>query len=448
MKESKIKIACVENMNNNMFAVMRHLRQRGYNADLICSDEVDHFLPKADTFEETYLSYIKEFDFTKNDILNADKLLINKFFSNYDFIIACGPSIAYLTYAGVKIDIVIPYGSDLYNVPFYEPENAHDPVLDKWRVVLAKNQKKGIENATAVIFDYTSEDFEKVIDKFNFKGTRYKYPCPFIFTPEFNWKKASYLQSVSSFSSKMTAIKNKYEFIAFSHIRQAWKNPPDIWCYKGNERIFRAFREFLDRTGANACLIVFEYGTCIQDSKDLVTELKLDNNVIWFPLMQRRDILTMISYIDVGIGEIGNFSWFSYGAIYEFLCMKKPVIHRRDDKVYIGKVDSFYPMYSAANEEQVTSALIDCYSNKARSEQIAEDAYEWYRINAIDRPIEIIVSEIEKKNFRFYGMKKRANVLLAGLRSIPPFTKNLIKNAIPQKALTYIRNKRSGKRGV
>lgn len=445
MQKNKIKIACVENMNNNMFAVMRHLRLKGYNADLICSNEVDHFLPQADTFEDTYLNYIKEFDFTKTDILHANKLVINTFFSNYDFIIACGPSIAYLTYAEIKIDIVIPYGSDLYNVPFYEPGSAHDPILDKWRLVLATNQRKGIENATAVIFDYTSDDFEKVIDKFKFRGTRYMYPCPFIFTPEFNWKKASHLQSLSTFSYKMNEIRTKYEFIAFSHIRQAWKNPPDMWCYKGNERIFKAFRNFLNATNANACLIVFEYGTCIQDSKNLVTELKLDNNVIWFPLMQRRDILTMISYIDIGIGEIGNFSWFSYGAIYEFLCMKKPVIHRRDNDIYVGKVESFYPMYSAANEAQVTTALIDCYSNKAESEQIAEAAYDWYRINAIDRPIEIITNEIDKKNFRFHGMKKNTNMLLAGIRSISPFTKNLIKNALPRKVLTYMRNKRSGK---
>jgi len=444
----EMKIACVGNMNNIFYSLVRHLRSRGYDADLICSNEVDHFLPQADTFEDTYLNNIKEFDFTKTDILHANKLSINRFFSNYNFIIACGPSISYLTYSEVKIDIVIPYGSDLYNVPFYEPGSSHDTILDKWRITFAKNQKKGIENASAILCDYTSDDFEKVFNKFKLRGTRYKYPCPFIFTQEFNWKNSSHLQSLSSFSAKMQAIRQKYEFVLFSHIRQSWKNPEDMWSYKGNERIFNAFKTFLSVTKAKACLIVFEYGIDVENSKTLVKELGIEANVIWFPLMQRRDILTMISFIDVGIGEIGNYSWFSYGAIYEFLCMKKPIIHRRDDHMYVGKVASFYPMYSAANEEQVTSALIDCYNNSAKADQIAEEAYNWYIVNAIETPIEIIISIINKKNWRFYSLKKNANMFLAGFLSISLLTKNLLKRALPHKALASIREKRFGNRQV
>lgn len=424
---------------------MRHLRQRGYNADLICSNEFDHFLPQADTFENTYLDSIKEFDLDKQNILESNRYLINKYFFKYDFIIACGPSIAYLTYANVRIDIVIPYGSDLYNLPFFEVQQGFNHKLEKWRIILANNQKKGIEYTSAVIIDNTSDDFEKVLDKFELKGTRYKYPCPFIFTPEFSWKNAPHLQGLSSFSSRMREIRNKYGFIAFSHIRQCWKNPPDIWCYKGNDHIFRAFKEFLNKTSANACLIVFEYGTCIQDSKELVAELNLENNVIWFPLMQRKDILTMISFVDVGIGEIGNFSWFSYGAIYEFLCMKKPVIHRRDDEMYKGKVDSFYPMYSAANEEQVARALMACYNNKHESDQIADEAHNWYMANAIAAPIEVIIKVINNKNWRFYGIKKVANSILAALLSIPLLLQNFLKSALPLSILNYIRKKRLAK---
>ncbi len=448
MLKSKTKIACVENMNNNMFAVMRFLRHKGFIADLICSNESKHFLPEADTFEETYLAHIKEFDFTKKDILNTNRLGVNRFFSQYDFVIACGASIAYLTFAKVKIDIVIPYGSDLYTLPFYEVTSKHDAILDKWRLTFAKNQKKGIECASAILMDYTSDDFEKVFKKFNLKGARHKYPCPFIFTPEFNTKNKFYLQGLSSFTTEMKAIRSRFDFIAFSHIRQSWKNPEDMWSYKGNDRIFKAFKNFLLVTKSEACLIVFEYGIDDQNSKALVKELGIEANVIWFPLMKRRDILVMISYVDVGIGEVGNYSWFSYGAIYEFLCMKKPVIHRRDDHLYIGKVPTLYPMLSAANEQEVTSALLECYTNKEKVEKIAEDAHNWYMFNAIESPVKRIIAEINNKNWRFYRYEKFFNTFLSGLVTLPFAVKKLIKCILPSSLLGMLRqriNKKSVK---
>ncbi len=424
---------------------MRFLRHKGYNADLVCSNEFSHFLPQADTFEDIYLKHIEEFEYTKTDILHANKLAVNIYFSKYDFIIACGAPIAYLTYARVKIDIVIPYGSDLYNLPFYEPTDKHDRILDKWRITFAQNQKAGIENASAIIMDYTSDDFEKVYDKFNLKGKRYKYPCPFIFTPEFNWKSNTHLQNLSSFSDNMKAIRSRFDFVAFSHIRQSWKNPEDMWSYKGNDRIFKAFKNFLTITKSRSCLIAFEYGIDVENSKLLVKELEIEQNVIWFPLMQRRDILTMISYVDVGVGEIGNFSWFSYGAIYEFLCMKKPVIHRRDDNLYIGKVESLYPMLSASNEEQVTSALVDCYTNKTKTDKMAEEAYNWYIANAIEAPVNFIISTINNKSWRIYGYKKFANTFLAALLTFPLASKNLAKSLMPNSLLGILRRKRINK---
>ena len=46
---SKKKIALIGNVNNNLFALMRHLRDLGYDAHLFHRPENDHFQPKADT---------------------------------------------------------------------------------------------------------------------------------------------------------------------------------------------------------------------------------------------------------------------------------------------------------------------------------------------------------------------------------------------------------------
>lgn len=398
MDKSILKIACVGNMNNFMFAVTRHLRRKGYQADLILCSEFDHFKPEADTFESSFSEFTKESDFLNSDILHTDKRKLNRFFYDYDFIIACGYAIAYLTYARVKIDIFIPYGSDLYDLPFFVPEDPENSYFNTQKTALARYQKRGIEQVPAIIFDYTNDEFEEVIEKFDLKGHRYKYSCPFIDTNEFNWSNKTQLQHKGKFTSKMLELRRKFDFIAFNHIRQSWKNPQDIWSYKGNERIFRAFKKFTDATGAHACLIVFEYGNDVEESKKYIAELGLTERVIWFPITERKEILSMISFCDVGIGEVGNYSWFSYGAIFEFLCMKKPVLHYRNDELYINKVESLYPMYSVSNEEEIEKALTDCYQDRAKTENIAEQAYDWYIENSINKPLSVIEREIASKN--------------------------------------------------
>ena len=64
-----MKIALIENMNNNHFALMRYLRDRGYDAHLFLSrgegiTSLTHFLPESDTFEiEKWEPYIHRTSF-------------------------------------------------------------------------------------------------------------------------------------------------------------------------------------------------------------------------------------------------------------------------------------------------------------------------------------------------------------------------------------------------
>ena len=49
-KKEKIKVALIDNMNNNFFAMCRYLRDANIDAYLYTiSSKDDHFLPQADT---------------------------------------------------------------------------------------------------------------------------------------------------------------------------------------------------------------------------------------------------------------------------------------------------------------------------------------------------------------------------------------------------------------
>ena len=78
-----------------MFSLVRHLRRQGYDAKLILTSGFDHFRPEADTFEELNSELVVKMDFINGDILNLDKKIIRDFFLEFNFIIACGFSIAF-----------------------------------------------------------------------------------------------------------------------------------------------------------------------------------------------------------------------------------------------------------------------------------------------------------------------------------------------------------------
>lgn len=401
---SKIKIACVGNMNNSFYAVVRHLRLLGYDAELILIDEFKHFMPEADTYEEVDLKYIKNANCFSQDILHLNKLEIVSFFKPYSFIIASGISIAYLAFASIKIDIVIPYGSDFYELPFL---NENKNKRSKVNATIAFFQKRGIETAVSVIWDYTNIQFEDVIDRFNFKGQLFRMPSPFLFNYEFNPGRIEELKKKSKCFSQMESIKLKHDAILFSHSRQCWKNPPDIWSYKGNEKIVLALKDFLDKNKTcNPALIFFEYGPDVEETKKLISNNNLINHVYWFPVIPRKEILTLISSCDIGIGEIGNHSWFSYGAIFEFLCMMKPVIHFRDDRLYSNKISEMYPMYSANSRLEIVNILEEFYADRKKFEVTGQLAYKWYINYAIKRPLSTIIQQIEKKSIFLERLRK------------------------------------------
>ena len=120
-----MNIVLIDNMNNNFFSLARYLRDLNINVDVytIPNSKMKHFEIVADTFiNKNKLKFIKEFPV---DIKNITWLFFQKdkiynTFKNYDLIVSCGLSSAYLERAGIFSDIIIPYGSDLYLVPFKE----------------------------------------------------------------------------------------------------------------------------------------------------------------------------------------------------------------------------------------------------------------------------------------------------------------------------------------
>lgn len=52
--------------------------------------------------------------------------------------------------------------------------------------------------------------------------------------------------------------------------------------------------------------MLFEYGESVLESKKLINELNIEENIIWLPKMSRKEIMFLLSSVDIGVGEFYN----------------------------------------------------------------------------------------------------------------------------------------------
>lgn len=389
-----MKVACIGNMNNILFAVTRYLRDKGIETDLLLLDnELTHFHPSADSYDLSYqeftvnLTWGNPFSFRKKP-----KSEISKDLSRYDFMIGCDSVPAFLHKIGRTLDIFIPYGGDLFLSPFFQivnPKHQFDYFF------FSKAQKAGIENSRFLNMDYTNEETEKVFTRINYKGKRLNYGVPALYTPIYNPTGISNYYDRTHWYKEFEKIRHRHELIVFHHARHSWKNSQDRWSWKSNDKLFRGFADFVkSNKGVNGCIVTCERGVDINETKKLIRELGIEKQVYWFPLMARKDVMVGLSLADIGSGEF-EWSWLSCGTIYETLAMAKPLMHYREDDLYKGYYPELYPMINIRSAEDVPKALADYVARPDYYKEMGEKGREWLQRYAIDQPINEFVRIIK-----------------------------------------------------
>lgn len=405
-----MKVALIGNMNNNFFSITRYLRDLGIDAELFLLDEHPHFMPDADSFTDDYKEYTNklnwpDFEFWK---IKKYKKEILKDIKDYDFIIACHTAPAYLYIAGRDIDIFIPYGDDIHNAPFYDNYRCNikkvtlieifsDLYWNYKRYKWAQYQRRGIKRASYFNCDLSNKESEDIIYRLKIKGKRITTTLPFIYTPVYNIESIKNYYHKSKWYPDFKKIRDRFDFIIFHHSRHSWIQYPDKWSYKGNEKLFKGFAGFIKKkSNIRSCIVTFEYGPDIDNSKDLIKELGIENNIIWFPVIPRKEVMVGLSIADLGAGEFG-LSWLSYGTIYEFMAMEVPSMHYRNDKFYIGKYPELYPMINAHSSEEITEKLLYFTERTQELKEIGKKACQWFLKHAVEKPINEYLGIIKEK---------------------------------------------------
>lgn len=377
------KVALLGNMNNNFFTLARYLRDMGHDAQVFLFPyEPSHFRPEMDSFDDDCRSYVFELTWGDAlDLLTTSAETIRTDVGGFDYYIVSGTAPAYLAKAGLPIDLFIPYGSDLYEAPFFKLVK---PTKLLHYYVFTRYQQKGIRSAVCINIQDNSDLFKEKLSRIGFTGKRLHTGAPVVYAAQFGHNNIANLYSRSTFYHAFNDIRQQYDLVIFHHSRHCWKDEPDPVSLKDNDQLFKGVAKFLQTTDKRVAVITFEYGHDVEASKALCKTLGIERHVFWFPLMPRKELMVGISLSDIVAGEFRN-SWFVYGVVFEAMALSKPIMHYREDSLYKGL--ELYPMIHARRLEDIAQAL-ECYvDRKDELAAIGRGAYQWFDRNVLQRSL-------------------------------------------------------------
>lgn len=370
-----MRVALINNMNNNFFAFARYLRDLGVDAHLFIIDPLaKQFYPSADTFEdERSLSYIHYLD---GEAMRQWNLLrIFKFFKQlkrlfkelkkFDIIVGCG-NLSYFAFNRINIDVFMPYAADIFQLTIQHKLSNRKGVIYLYHRLIAYLQCKAIKNSRVVMalasIDGNVNQALKWLGKEWLEAT-----VPMVYPLEF------------SSTCETWQFLNEHDFVFFSHTRQSWYQVED---YKGNEKYIRAYARFIRTTTRykKPILVLFEYGETIPESKALIKELNIEQFVKWMPKLPRKEIFYGLSKADLVVDALTDKVASFGGVVFEAFVCEKPVIGTA--KIAgTHAIQTELPIAHAFTEDEVYAILIDYQENAEKYKKLGKEACKWFHTN-------------------------------------------------------------------
>lgn len=304
---------------------MRYFREMGIDAYLLLysTDGIGvnaHFTPENDTWNiEKWSPFIIQTPIPNGSIKGIIKVFLNylkykSYLKGYDYIIGNGfaPALCYIF--KLNLDLFLPYG---YGIEFTPSMKNNQGFFKN----TAKNigyylQKKGLVKSVKRIgtIDMSKGNLLTLM-KFGITDKISKVSIPMVFVEGENELRASkhILQIIKDIKGASPKV-----FSHVSHVKYELGQK-----IKRNDILITGFADYIKKSRNNsAILILVDYGDNVVASKKLITDLHIDNNVIWLPKLTRKELMYILKYIDLGGGELGGAYWGGTG--WEFLASGVP----------------------------------------------------------------------------------------------------------------------------
>lgn len=400
-----MRVALLGNMNNNFFAIARWLRFNHIEAHVFYNSINFQFEPKADTFKIDNLDFCHKVDWwISYNPLNINVKEVKEKLSGFDVIIGQGNEAAYAWAAGIKSQIYYPYGSDFYKYaqpPYHFSLKARIsaalPWISKSRIsykamkmgTFGVWQKGVITDADYVFLDKTNPEYESKLLSLGLKGKFEHIGMPFLFHPEYETAFNANPSPPVHFADEINTLRKQNKVLVLFHGRQEWKNPPNPFSNKGVDRLIRGFAAFIkEQNISDALLIMLDYGNNVVDSKNLISELGIEQHVKWFPTLYRKDLMYLVKQADLCTGEFEH-SFLTFGTIMEAHSMRKPILHYLNLQNYheAEMPNGIYPLLNAREPQEISNKLKWAYEHPVELMKMGEESFNWYNQYFIQRNI-------------------------------------------------------------
>jgi len=379
-----------------MFILCRYLRDAGIDAQLVTlSDEPAHFSPGADSYDENYKAYYTVLPITKSTLYKPESIdLLKATLKDFDFFIGSDIAPALTTLIGRKLDVFIPHGSDIYALPF-APKRKKGTDKVWWlreKDTLSKLQKIGIESVTTILFPDEYDIHFPFKDKLTTKATYHNTSGPMVYIPQYKGLLNKVEVKQLDYYDQFYTLRQENDLLIFSHSRHnGFTLPEELAIHqKGNHHLIKGFAGFTrNNPTVKTRLIFFEYGMDVDASKKLIKTEGITNQVVWMPLMPRKEIMFGLNSSDISCGQYEN-SWLTCGVVNETLASEIPLLHYREDHLYQKDYADLYPLLNANAPEDITVAIQNYWNEPEVYKAKAKKGADWLHKYTVENPLKIV----------------------------------------------------------
>jgi hypothetical protein len=228
-------------------------------------------------------------------------------------------------------------------------------------------------------------DFNNIYKKLKIK------PKPFPIPMIYNLEETDHLRPEQDEDlSKYLHIFKKKDLVVFSHSRQLWKALPHYYknpvsgkkrlVGKRNDILIKGFALYVKAAKfKNPLLVLAEYGSDVENSKSLISELGIDQYVLWLPRIPRKKLMLLLKYVDIGADQFGNGFWG--GTALEIFSIGLPLINyvRISEEEYREITGHEMPfILRAQTPEEIAGHLLNIEKDRENYRQAGKKNRDWF----------------------------------------------------------------------
>ena len=369
-------------MNNNNFSLLRYLHYLGYTESYLYlfKDEILHFSAESDTYYiNKWKKFINQMPFYNGNIINyllfLKKQKIYNLLKGYDIYLGTGFAPALFYKANLHLHFFSPYAVGIEFIYKFSWRFSLWKTLKSFKSLINSiyyhYQIQGLKHNTGSLISL-DRDCMYVAEKLGLINIPLGIPVLYDLENQTNITDAL----IEKFRIRLSSFK----FVVYSHVSHNYIEMPALWDIKKNYITIEAFANFINHNKIlNSVLVLHEYGKDVAISKAQIKRLDIEEYVIWIPLLQRKQLMPLLSMATIGVTEFGGIMWGGTG--YEFISKGVPFIHYfniSNKKFELDFKMKKPPFFDTKDVYEISSIFFKYYSNPELLGPIKQELLSWF----------------------------------------------------------------------